>query len=355
MKEGKENNQSFSTLNLKSDKAVRCTKTLDEFNIIEEIECRFKSRYNKKLKHFSNSFFDVEVEIKPKYTAIKIQPRYQSILFSSDIDISTLDYFIPRKEMETAKHWLIVGFKGETPPFVKGKNVYNPRTINFPVSLDFKKTPFIGALDIDGNPIKTGESKDVKAYMDLKEDFRDGRYRAVINKSSAIIKEFPHTLFRPELALYQIRALFKLNAHQQIINVSKDFLRDHSNDNAVPEVLLYTAYVHSKMGFLAYAKYYFTRLFEEHKDSEYRNMGFVYYGDDRIYGGKRSGGIKLYKKALYNTADKLIATKAAYRLGNIYLNDLKPDKSEYYLSKLLREIQPILGIIFLQTINLLKI
>jgi len=333
MKEGKEAGKKFSTLNLKSEKAIRCIRIFDEFDIIEEIECHFKSRYNKKLKSFSNSFFDVIVKVKNKVTVIKIQPRYNSTLFSSDTDISTLKYFIPREEKESAKHWLVIGFKGKNAPFLKGANSYNPRTINFPISLDFKKNPFIGALDIDGNPIKEGESEDVKAYLDLKRDFTNGQYRAVVNKSSDIIKKFPHTLFRPELSLYHIRALFKLKAYQQIINISKDFLRNFSNDNAVPEVLLYTAYVHSKLGFLAYAKYYFTRLFEEHKDSEYRNMGFVYYGDDRIYGGKKSEGIQLYKKALYNTRDKLIATKAAYRLGNMYLKDLKPDQSEYYLSK----------------------
>gem|GEM_PF-1005408 len=333
MKEGKEDGKNFSTLNLQSEQLVHCSKRFDDFETIAEIKCRFKAGYGRKLRNFSNSFFDVEIKRKYKETTIHIYPRFNARIFSSDRKIPNLKFFVPHKKLEKAKHWLVLGYKSETPPFIKGDNLYNPRKINFPVQLSYKNIPFIGALDIDGVPIKEEESADVKLYLELKEAFHEGRYRAVIRQSNEIVEKYPHTLFRPELTLYHIRALFKLKAYQQIINISKDFLRNYSNDNAVPEVLLYTAYVHSKLGFLAYAKYYFTRLFEEHKDSEYRNMGFVYYGDDRIYGGRKNDGIQLYKKALYNTKDKLIATKAAYRLGNIYLKELKPDKAEQYLSK----------------------
>ncbi len=333
LREGKESGEKFSTLNLKGEQPVKCVKKFDEFETLYEVECIFHSKYDKKLKHFSNSYFDVRVDVSNKETSVKIQPRFNSLLFSSDKDIPTLEYFYPREELEEAKHWLMVGFQGDEPPFIKDRNIYNPKRITFPLKLQYKQLPFIGALDVDGHPIKEGNAKDVSDYMELREEFQKGHYRAVVNSSNSLLREFPDTLFRPEIILYQMRALFKLNAYQKIINISKDFLRNYSGDDAVPEVLLYTAYVHSKLGFLAYAKYYFERLFEEHKDSEFRNMGFVYYGDDRIYQGKRGDGIKLYKQALYNTKDKLIATKAAYRLGNIYLQDLKPDEAEFFLSK----------------------
>ena len=333
LREGKENGETYSTLHLISEEPVYCKKKLDEFEEIYEIECQFSSRYGNKLKSFSNSYFDVQVERDSRTTTIKIQPRYNSVVFSSDYDIPTIQYFYPRKEKEFAKHWLVIGFKGTKIPYINSKYSYNPNRISFPVELKYKNTPFVGPLDVDGHPIKEEKSKDVSEYLNLKSEFAKGNYRDVLKMVHQILNKYPDTLFRPEIIIYQIRALFKLKEYQKIINIAKGFLRDYSSHEGVPEVLLYTAYVHSKLGFLAYAKYYFQRLFEEHKDSEFSNLGYVYYGDDRIYQGKRAEAIRYYKKALYSTKDKMIATKAAYRLGNVYLKSLKPDEAEFYLRK----------------------
>jgi tetratricopeptide (TPR) repeat protein len=333
MREGKEKDNRFSILNLIGEEAVNCKKKLDEFEMIYQIECVYKKDYSKDLKIFGNSYFQVFVSKDKEGTHVKIEPKFNSILFSSDLEIPDLEYFYPRKEKEFAKHWVVIGFKGLTPPFIEGRNLYNPKRINFPIKLHSHNLPIIGALDVNGKPIKEENAGDVEEYMSLRKSYDDGNYRAVLNSANKILMDYPQTLFKPEVVLYQIRALFKLGAYQQIINISKEFLRNYSGDDGIPEVLLYSAYVHSKLGFLAYAKYYFERLFEEHKDSEYRNMGYIYYGDDRLYQGKRSDGVKYYKEALYNTKDKLIATKAAYRLGNVFVQDLKPDEAEFYLSK----------------------
>jgi tetratricopeptide (TPR) repeat protein len=336
MREGREGDNKFSTLNLRSPEAISCEKTLNEFEQIAIVQCQFSKVYGKELESFSNSFFDIKVEEDGKETTLKIEPRYNSILFSSDQDIVKLKVFTPRKEIEQAKHWVMVGYKTPKPPFIEGKNLYNPKTINFPIDLKFHKMPFIGALDINGQPIPEGSSEDVELYMKLREEYKEGSYRRVLDLSNELLKNYPHTLFKSEIVLHQIRALFKLHAYNKIINISKDFLRNFSSDVAVPEVLLYAGYVHSKLGLLSQAKYYFERLFEEHKDSEYRNMGFVYYGDDRIQVGKERMGLRLYKQALYNTKDRLIATKASYRLGNRYLKDLKGAEADKYFSKIVQ-------------------
>ena len=62
LKEGKESGQTFSTLNLIGKEAVKCSKTLNEFQIITQIECKFLTHYSDKLKDFSNSFFDILCE-----------------------------------------------------------------------------------------------------------------------------------------------------------------------------------------------------------------------------------------------------------------------------------------------------
>ncbi len=334
MKEGKEKDSKYSTIHILSKSKIKCVKFLDEFETISHVDCEIPKKFDAEIKEFSNSFFDIEYIRNRDKNIIKIYPRYQAKLMPINRDISELEYFVPQnKNIKYSKHWLLVGFQGATPPFFNFEIQYNPNRINFPIKLENKKMPFIGALDIDGNPIREKKTNDLKKYIELKKYYDEGEYRKVIQKSNNILRQYPNTLFKPELILYQIRSLFKLKAYQKIINIAKNFLRDFSADNGVPEVLLYTAYVHSKLGFLGYAKYYYTRLFEEHKDSEYRNLGLIYYGDDRVSSGKKAEGLKYYKKALYNTKDVEIATKAAYRLGNIYLKEGKADEAEYYLKK----------------------
>ncbi|HIO71279.1 MAG TPA: hypothetical protein EYG60_05040, partial [Campylobacterales bacterium] len=121
LREGKENGETYSTLHLISEEPVYCKKKLDEFEEIYEIECQFSSRYGNKLKSFSNSYFDVQVERDSRTTTIKIQPRYNSVVFSSDYDIPTIQYFYPRKEKEFAKHWLVIGFKGTKIPYINSR------------------------------------------------------------------------------------------------------------------------------------------------------------------------------------------------------------------------------------------
>lgn len=333
LREGLEKNERYSTLNLTDSENTTCIKTFNDFNKLSKIECNFSTTYSQE-KSFSNSFFNIKVEANNKSSRVTIIPKKNTILFSSDKDVSKLDFFYPRDEIEQAQHWVAVGFNGDKPPFIENKDLYNWKRINFPIHLNYKNSPIIGALDIDGHPIREESTGDVDIYMDLRDSYEKGQYRNVISLGSRILNDFPNTLFHPEIVLYQMRALFKLKGYQQIINLSKEYLKDYSGDGGVAEVLLYTAYVHSKLGFTSYAKYYFVRLFEEHKDSEFKNWGLIYYGDDRISGGKKAEAMKLYKDALYNTKDIEIATIAAYRLGQIYLEDLKIDDSEFYLSKI---------------------
>jgi hypothetical protein len=333
IREGREGEDKFSTLNLRSPEPVNCEKSLNDFEQISVVECQFSKIYGKNLKSFSNSFFDVRVSENGKNTIVKIEPRYNSVLYSSDQDLINIEAFTPRKDVEFAKHWLIIGFKTAKPPFIAGKNLYNPKTINFPIDLKYHKVPFIGALDINGQPIPESSSDDMELYMELREDYNDGNYRRTIDLANKLLKTYPHTLFKAEIVLYQIRSLFKLHAYNKIVNISKDFLRNFSADVAVPEVLMYAGYVHSRLGLLSHAKYYFERLFNEHKDSEYRNMGFVYYGDDRMQVGKERYGVRLYKQALFNTKDLEIATQASYRLGKFYLKDLKGEEGAGFFQK----------------------
>ncbi len=334
LREGLETDNKYSTLNLIDSESSSCIRKYNDFNKISKIECNFLVNYAQE-RSFSNSFFNVQVEsISKNNTKVNIYPKKNVVLFSSDRDLSKLDYFYPRPEVEKASHWVVVGFSGDNPPFLETKNLYNWKKLNFPVHLNFKNMPIIGALDIDGHPIKEENTGDVDMFLDLRNSYEKGQYRNVILIGSKILNEYPNTLFHPEITLYQMRALFKLNSYQQIINLSKDYLRDYSADDGVAEVLLYTGYVHSKLGFGSYAKYYFERLFEEHNDNEFKNWGYLYYGDDRLSGGKKGEALKLYKDALYNTKDKLIATEAAYRLGQLALEDLKYDDSEFYLSKI---------------------
>lgn len=335
MKEGKENGSRFATLNLRYHDDFVCIPEYDDFQEIDSIVCDIEAEPSNPVRPIKNLFFDVKLKIWKKHTKLIIIPKENTLLYSSDYDLSTIDYFKPRKNKRSAKHWVIISHQSEEPPFIEYVDKYNPDIINFPVSLKSNPFPYVGALDIDGNPIKSKQTSDISSYLQIKKSFKDEKYEYTIREIDKMLTEFPYTIFKSELLLYQLRAYFKLEQEQKIINLAKEYLRNFSADTAVPEVLLYTAFAHSRLGLMSDSHYYFDRLFTEHLDSEFRNMGFIYYGDDRVLSGKRKEGIKFYEKALYETKKLNIATKAAYRLGNIYLKSREGNTSSSYFDKII--------------------
>lgn len=227
---------------------------------------------------------------------------------------------------------MLVGFNEEMPYMEKQE--YSQDSINFPYFMKIDTMPYVGGLDVEGRPVKIKQVEDIKEFLSLKEYYEKGDYERSLDKLEDILVEYPNTLFRPELLYYKIKIYDKMYMYEDIVDLSKEFLREYSSNDNVAEVLSITAKTYAKLGQSANADYFFDRLFDEHKNSEYSNQGAIYKGEMLEDEGMSDRSVSFYERALNNTNDLDIASEAAFNLAKYYLYKLKQERASEYISKI---------------------
>ena len=87
----------------------------------------------------------------------------------------TRDETIYDTKVKMSKHWMILGFEDKE-PFIKN-NDYSDVSINFPFSYKKYSFPYVGSLDMEGNPVHVRRVRDVKEYIKIKKLYENKRYK----------------------------------------------------------------------------------------------------------------------------------------------------------------------------------
>ena len=327
----KENFQKYSILKIKDTTPFVCQAIKNDFDITTEVVCGFSKDPSQDIKSLQNDFFKVESFHKKGTFFVSIKPLYKMKLIA-DIFNLTQDDSVFSADVKISKAWSIIGYKKEL-PLLKSED-RSPLAINFPFFMQKDKMPFVGSLDLHGNPVHIKTVGDVKKYLKVKEYFRKKRYDDALDLIDEIISDYPNTLFKPELTYYKIKLFDKLKDYDSVISSAKIFLREYSSDENIPEVLSLMAKAYAKMSQTTDADYFFDRLFSEHKGNVFAQKGYIYKGEMLEDNGANKDAIKYYKKALYETKDLEVAASAAYHLSNILLLNA-PKKSANYVMKII--------------------
>ena len=327
-----EEHQRYATLHLKNSQNFVCQAYKDDFFITTKVVCAFKKKPETLMKTIQNDFFSIESVTKEKTFFLIIKPYHKMKLLPIYFDL-TKDSSVFQGGKSFSKHWMIVGYK-EKLPLIYHENS-SETGINFPFFMDKDKLPYVGSLDIKGNPVYIKQVEDVTDYLKIKKYFSQGKYEQSLDLINSILEEYPNTLFKAELIYYKIKVYKKLNDNDNIIELSKFFLREFSSDENVAEVLSLIAQAYSLIGQSADADYFFDRLFSEHKQSVYAKWGYIYKGKMLEDGGGESVAVKFYKRALQETKNLDVAVSAAFRL--VVVNISKSQKeAQKYMEKILR-------------------
>ena len=164
----KENNNFYSVLDLNDKDAFLCQKELDKFSNIKEIICSFSKFPKTKIQNIDNEFFHVEQKIYKDNFFLIIKPLYKVDYFPIIFDLKKEDkIFTP--VTKSSKRWIFIGYKKKI-PFIKKRN-YKQDSIQFPFFIKEDSLPFVGGLDLKGNPAKIKNSEDVKAFVHIKKLF----------------------------------------------------------------------------------------------------------------------------------------------------------------------------------------
>jgi len=326
---GRDEGENFSTIHIKEDIPFRCVEEKDDFDEIKQVQCVFPREPKEKFEAMETNFFKIDSFTKKGKYYIRIYPVQKLKLFPIAYTLYEQGNIYPFSQTKSSKHWTLVGYENRLPLISPEKTP--PLGINFPIDMAEVKMPSVGALDISGRPIKLDKVNDVSAYMRIKSEYESGNYDRLAKNVDSLLKRFPQTIFKAELLLYKMRGYHHTNENEELLKISKEFIREYSDDENMAEVLAYTANAYSGVGMQSDAGYFYERLFKEYPRSKFASLGMIYLGDQYISSGKQKPAENYFEKALYNTSDIEIASMAAVRLAKLSLDkgDLKRSAELY--------------------------
>ena len=329
----KSKSEPFSILHLKHSEKFLCQEEKNDFKVTTKIICAFSKRPSQKLKQLQNDFFQIATAIKKDTFFLIITPFHKIKLYPMIFKLHT-ESEVFSADVNLAQHWMILGYK-ENIPYIE-KRERADKGLNLPFVMEKDMLPYVGGLDIKGNPVHIKQVQDVTDYLKIKKYFKEKKYMLCLDLIEDITKKYPNSLFRAELLYYQIRVYHKLDDFDNVIEFAKFYLREFSSDENVAEVLSLVSNAYAKIGLNVDAEYFFDRLFEEHADSVYTTWGYIYKGEMLEASGGSSQALAFYQKALNETTDLEVAATAAYKLALYYSGTTQSDKAIPYLEKIIR-------------------
>ena len=169
----KDNFTKYSTLHISDKNNFICHRIKNDFNEVTEVLCAFSTRPSQEIKHLQNSFFKVDSFTKKETFFISIKPFYKIKLVPNIFDL-TKDDAVFNADVEFSNRWTVIGYKDNF-PLIKKEEKSNI-AINFPFYLDKDKMPYVGSLDLKGNPVYIKKVEDVTDYLKIKKYYSQKRY-----------------------------------------------------------------------------------------------------------------------------------------------------------------------------------
>ena len=321
----------YSTLKISEKKPFLCQSMKDDFEQTTEIICAFSKRPSSKIRELQNDFFKINTFYKKKTFFLSIKPFHKLKLIPQIFDL-VVDKTVYNADIKFAKSWLIIGYKKKLPLIQKRERP--DISLNFPFYLNQDSMPYVGSLDLHGNPVHIQEVADVTDYLKVKKLYANKQYERAMEVIDTVLDEYPHTLFKAELIYYKIKLYAILHNYDDVIKYAKIYLSDYSSSDNIAEVLSLIAQSYSKNGMNSDADYFFDRLFNEHKNTKYAQLGYIYKGEMLEGSGGYTPAMKFYKKALFQTSDLDVAAYAAYSIAQRRI-ELHPKDAASYVDKII--------------------
>ncbi len=327
----KESHEPYSTLHISDKDKFLCQEFKDDFDNVIKIVCAFSKSPSQKIQKLQNSFFEIESEIKKETFFLIIKPYEKMKLLPIVFDL-TKEETLFGANVELSNHWMIVGYK-EQIPYMEKKSK-NTLSINLPFTSHNEKLPYVGSLDIKGNPVHIKRVGDVTEYLKIKKLYEEKNYEFALELAEDVLKEYKNSLFRAELLFYKIRIYAQVRKNEKLIEVAKEYLRDYSSDENVAEVLSLIAKSYDRIGMNSDADYFYDRLFSEHPDSVYAKWGYIYMAEILEEGGGSAKAQNLYEKVLKETDNIDVAIEAAFKLSKLLLANAKIQEAAKHIEKI---------------------
>ena len=333
MQSAKDNFTPYSTLDITAKKPFLCKEIKNDFQRNSAIICAFSKRPSSKIKNLQNEFFKIDTFYKKNTFFLRIKPVHEIKLIPQIFNLYK-DNTIFTADVSISKRWLVIGYTKKL-PLIESTTSRPDLSLNFPYYSDRDTLPYVGSLDLNGNPVHIKKVGDVKDYIRVKKLYNKKNYELAMETIEDVLQEYPDTLFKAELIYYKIKLYAQLRDYDNVVDSAKFYLKEYSGSSNIAEVLALIAQAYSKIGMNSDADYFFDRLFSEHKGSKFAQWGYIYKGEMLAAAGGDKEAIKFYKKALYSTADLEVAAHAAFNIAMSRI-DVSPSDAATYIEKILK-------------------
>ncbi|AJC93206.1 paralysed flagella protein A [Campylobacter subantarcticus LMG 24377] len=332
--QGEEHNRPFTLLHLKDNKEFTC-KSVFEFEKIH-FECNVLGVSSMQFQNKEFDDFSIFFEKHQTFLTIKIYPKILSKMFSYSQDIFNAKE-IESQSGDQSKHFVFI--------FTKDLRYFKPSDgLNFDIYFDNALMPYIGALDLNSNPIETSKSADFNTYFNIKQEYEAKKYDQVLRDATNAVKRYQGSVFMNEFELYKLRVQNKLFTYEldkdqqvleQMLGDAKKWLRTYINDKDYTEVMYIMMRIYMGLSQRSNVEYIIDTLNTEHKGDKYTIMALLDYADYLYHLGKKNTANNIYQDVYYSTPDADLASRAALFLARNYLEMQNVKEAKELVSKIL--------------------
>ncbi len=338
---GKESKSPYAILHVMDNEPFSC-EAINNGLEKERYLCKTKKPFTKLTEPKKMKFAELSFYEKEDFFYIAIEPKIASKLIPVEDTLHETKEVLKNPKLPTYRHWTVLL---EETPLYKEKKVHE--RLDFPVVFEKNQRPYVGALDLNGNPISYAQSKDIELYLDIKRAYERGDYLSVVKDSHKVLGAYPLSIFRSEIELYAIRAMDKTlsakgeekeNApftEETVVTLAKHWSKEFTSDENLPEVLMIMVKSYLAMGAKSDMNYFMDILVSEHPESPFTKRAILLFADSLFNKKEKDKAMKLYLDVLYSVKDLDIASEAAIRLSDHQMDAGKMQEAKEYLLKVL--------------------
>lgn len=320
---GRENKQSFAVLHVQNDLDFTCQKFTTENKI--RFECIIPGVVDTPLNNQNFATFDLKFVKETQKIKMIILPKTDARMF----DLSQNIYI--DKELSNSTSHKSKGFT-----FIFTDNLIRKKEydgLNFGINFPYESLPYVGALDLNSNPVIIPQSADINTYLRIKDEYDKANYQQVAIDADNAIKRYTKSIFMSEFILYKLRAENQLYTQdpsfrdrkilEKMIADAKNWTRTFTSDRNFFEVsyIMLRAYIAlSKNSDINYMM----SILNNQPNNYFSQLAKLDYAD-YLYGlRERSKAIDIYEDIYLNTKNLDLAARAATALAkdNILNNNI---------------------------------
>lgn len=197
--------------------------------------------------------------------------------------------------------------------------------LNFDITFSNLDAPYIGALDLNSNPVYIPQSADINTFIRIKDEYEKKNYAQVITDASNAIKRYTSSIFMSEFMFYKIRAQNQLYTYtpdfrnqdelEQLVEDIRSWNRRFTSDRNFVESLYILMRAYMALEQKSNVDYTMQILNTEHPGNYFTELASLDYADYIAALGQKDEASAIYEQIYYNTKDLNLAARAGVSLA----------------------------------------